>query len=273
MSRSSRQVTRLQFSAKTTIDGNRLDKALGDVVDRYNGIRKRDLARRFIANQVVMGWMPAPTDLQWPPPFVSSYNSNAQYWVGAALPKAGVQNTYRAKGTLWGALAPDPPTTAPTRDQYLWTTAFFCKRPAVLDALSFDLVTDRVFTYGNFAGPTADNVIAVAVQIDNPYAPEDASQSAVVVHKVDFIADAQQFSAVAVPALGAFPDMSPIHPEGLPKGVAIDLQRINIPIPRDSRVRLFLGITHQAHLPGQPDEWAQMVFSSSATLLESVVEV
>jgi len=56
--KSSRTITKEQFSDGTTIDGDRLDNALEDVEQRLNNIRKGDIRTRFTQQQYVFGYSP-----------------------------------------------------------------------------------------------------------------------------------------------------------------------------------------------------------------------
>jgi len=53
-----REVTDEHFSDGTTIDGNRIDKALGDVVDNFNDISYGYLRKRWVPVTYVAGWSP-----------------------------------------------------------------------------------------------------------------------------------------------------------------------------------------------------------------------
>lgn len=56
--KSSRIVTEEQFSDQTTIDGDRLDSAYEDLVDRINDVPKGDIRTRFVPQQYVFGYSP-----------------------------------------------------------------------------------------------------------------------------------------------------------------------------------------------------------------------
>lgn len=53
-----RLMTDEQFSDGTTIDGNRIDKAMHDTVERFNNLKQRDVANRFMPCQYVSGFTP-----------------------------------------------------------------------------------------------------------------------------------------------------------------------------------------------------------------------
>ena len=53
-----REITDEHFSDGTTIDGNRIDKALGDVVESFNDISYGYLRKRWVPVTYVAGWSP-----------------------------------------------------------------------------------------------------------------------------------------------------------------------------------------------------------------------
>lgn len=55
-----REITDEQFAKDTTIDGSRIDSAMGDVVERFNGLEPKDLTRRLVPSSYVWGWQPEP---------------------------------------------------------------------------------------------------------------------------------------------------------------------------------------------------------------------
>ena len=55
---STRRLTDEQFADGTSIDGDRIDRALEDVVRHVNDIPPRDIERRFVQTQFVSGQIP-----------------------------------------------------------------------------------------------------------------------------------------------------------------------------------------------------------------------
>lgn len=296
MSKSTHKVTRQQFSVGTTIDGNRLDKAAGDVVARYNAIEPSDMRRRFTQSQIVIGWEPSQQTV-CSLPFMPSYNDNSAYWYGGTTPVDGVQNTWRAKGFISDRfLFPvDPVTGSPEKDMLLAVSSFYVRNPCILQGVSLGQFIEayrvqyHTFNYETREGETwtstpADD-LSLTVMVDNPYAPEDMRQSSIVYHRIKFGADAHAFTQI-VPGLG-YPEMSPEYEEGFPEAVWIDDQRLNIPIPRDSRIRLIIGIPlgdpsnnvlpgpddfHNPWIYGYTTPWTAQSWSSTVTLLEPLEE-
>ncbi len=295
MSKSTHKLTRQQFSVGTTIDGNRLDKAAGDVVARYNEVEPSDIKRRFTQSQFVLGWEPSPL-AGCSLPFMPSYNDNPAYWFGGTTPEDGVQNVWRSKGFISDRFlfVVDPVVDSPTKDMLLATSVLYVRNPSILQGISLAQLIDNgyrdqyhTFDYETREGATwtqfpADD-LSLTVLVDNPYAPEDMRQTSVVYHRIKFGADAQKYSAI-VPAPG-YPDMSPTM--GFPEAVWIDDQRLNIPIPRDSRVRFVIGIPmgtpsnnvlpgpndfHNPWIYGYTQPWAAQYWSGTVTLLEPLEE-
>ena len=58
---SNRVITNQQFSAGTTIDGNRLEDAMQDIERFLDKVPARFVRRRFVENQLVSGWSPIVT--------------------------------------------------------------------------------------------------------------------------------------------------------------------------------------------------------------------
>lgn len=57
-----RELTDEQFAKDTTIDGSRIDVAMGDVVERFNALERKDLQRKLVPCHYVWGWQPEPEE-------------------------------------------------------------------------------------------------------------------------------------------------------------------------------------------------------------------
>jgi hypothetical protein len=120
--RNPRLITDEQFSDGTTIDGNRLDNALDDVVTRANDIPYGDLRKRWVPMTYVAGWTPQS------PMTIGTSNGAVAYDAGSAtyantvstghrwpwLPVPNNQET-TAKGSLGSADGDDVVFTNPYR--------------------------------------------------------------------------------------------------------------------------------------------------------------
>lgn len=238
-----------QFSQTTGIVATRMDRALSDLIQRYNALQDDDLARRYVTRQIVGGFSPMfGQSGQDPLPFMDIRNTSPSLLVG------GVQNPYRLKGTFNNA------TDSPDLKQVAWTTALYFPRPARIvgvhlnmlslptwNAVDNELGYRNPFQYGN--PPPAPNVdgdylrdMYLDLSVDSKWYKGNARKlQESEVQKRNFTANAQFFS----PKILAAPianQMAPAYPEDgscfVNFGVCIDARNINIPIPEQSTARL-----------------------------------
>ena len=131
--KSLRTLTDEQFSDGTTVDGSRIDDALGESVEHFNSIPEGDVSTRFTKTQYIFGYQPAcftgtpnnsagggasmrfnatngtveGTTFPWN--FITN-NRNTSAQVGptdygkASTPTAGFQNKWRIKGTNYSPI-------------------------------------------------------------------------------------------------------------------------------------------------------------------------
>lgn len=277
---SSRRITTQQFSPMTTIDGNRLDRAMQDVLDVYNKVRPGDMPKRHTQHQIVMGWSPSCGFAQPSLPFCPIYNDTPSIVAGTAVPDLGVQNPWRTKGSYNPNL--DPANDTVIDEQWLWTTAMIFNRPVILDGVAVFLLHDTQYTndltYRNPPPPNKVNGASVddlflELSVDNPFLLENRSQNNLEYHKTRWKVDTEQFVPMALP--GVFTDMLPHHPTGGPVGLALNDLGLNIPLPQDGRIRFSMGIPEYragyasswqllGHTP-----WDNFVYSVVITLLDA----
>ena len=170
-----RTITKEQFSEGTTIDGNRIDNAMDDVVERVNSVPYGDLRKRWVPITYVAGWTPqTPATLEmdagnptqsdlgkiagthhWP--WMRVKNAHAQVVTGtlgaAAADDLRFSNPYRLKGVRapgvfpYGTAKATPtlwtPLGAPVGSQYAWTRSWFIERPSILSAIDLVLELDH----------------------------------------------------------------------------------------------------------------------------------
>ena len=177
--RNPRTITKEQFSTGTTIDGDRIDNALDDVVERVNDVSHGDMKKRWVPITYVAGWTPqSPATIEnatpdstatgksydgevaamhhWPWLRVRNYNDQvAKGTLGATLGDDVVfTNPYRLKGVVAPGVHPygiaevyDPAdftvSTAPDGEQYAWTRSWFLEKPSILDAIDLVLELDH----------------------------------------------------------------------------------------------------------------------------------
>ena len=267
----SRTLTDEQFAAGTTIDGNRLDRAMEDHERRVNNVRKGDLLRRFVQTQFVAGFLPDPIAAGALPmlPFMLWRNTAGS--VSGTVPDAYL-NPQRMKGVY----------KDDDLDPRVWTASFYFKHPIVIvDVVAF-LQTDttgtpyaNTFTYGAPVPPhraTGDpvNDIDLLLTVDNPWRPEDQAANAVEIGRHNFRGTAEAFNRAGPP--GAWPDLQTPHPGGALRGIAIHARDLNIPLHRDSRARLSLVIPHWT---GDLPPWGvnpetEQYYTTTMTVLEEV---
>jgi hypothetical protein len=292
-----RRLTKEQFSALTTIDGNRIDRAVDDAMRRANGLLPDDLRRKMVQQQIVLGWQPCPNAAaQHVMPWLDAYNgATALYGIQGTVPDWAPQNPYRIKGS-YNAAINESNGAADLRTLLVWTTALWFERPVIFDGLSLHMLVDAVAPYTNnlvygAAPPTGKTAGAplsdlfIEVSVDNPWQAEDAKQSAVEYKRYGFQVSAVPFSNQIAPPAG-WVDMAPAHPSAnVPEGIAVDDQGLNIPIPGKSRVRFSVaipeynsGVARQSGWSRDgiggytKDPWQTFNLSSVITVLESLVE-
>lgn len=280
MANSLRRISKQQFSAGTTPDGNRLERAMADAVDTANAVNAGDLRRRFVQTQIVAGWTPGNVALtQKSLPWLPDYNNDAAMWLAGTTAQWGVQNPWRFKGMNNGAFSAsiDPVANPTTQGVWTWTHAIYLSRPAILHGVFAEWLvdTDHAATFDN--GGTDDKAAAIVVQMDNPLAPEERRQSLLAYQRVRFGLTEQPFSKAAVPVgLGTFPGMDPMHPGGLPVGIVVNDKNLNISLPGQCRVRVALGMPRYTGVngwnPSGQGAWLSSIPGMVLTLLEAIEE-
>ena len=276
MSSSIRRLTREQFADGTTIDGNRLEGALDDVVNRVNAVQIGDLKRRFFQTQYVGGYMPMPErgvggaltgapGVQDVFPWLPVYNGRETTTNAAAqdfiTPAAGFSNRYRMKGTFNDDIEPERIDVAYVADQFVWSNSFLFFRPVIVIGVSVFVHVDEVeydnpLVYSSIVGEPPPNKtiggtlvdMAVELSVDNPVSKEARNLNDIEYHRINFRFDSRRFSNLGgvngtEPGSHTPTDMSPAHPVNdgevlTPGGMWLDDQNLNIPIHEGARVRL-----------------------------------
>lgn len=278
-----RRVTQEQFSQGTTVDGNRLDRALQGVQDTVNALGPGDLVRRHHAQQYVSGWQPAVKqssgEFLSSFPFMRILNTSGDV-LGGVPPNTTIQNPYRVKGSFNPGIDPSALTANVT--QYVWTQMWAFTDPVILAGVSLWMCGDTAypnnFVYGaNTPGHTAGQSITdllVEISVASPSNPEVTVQGALAYHKLGFKAATEDSGDN--PSLMGVPDMLPAHPTGPARGyVAVADLDLNRPLPRDSRIRvsvlipqyMFAGAGTGAWL-NTTYPWQGQTYSMTLTTLE-----
>tara|TARA_E500000331_G_scaffold357353_1_gene418787 strand:- start:2701 stop:3525 length:825 start_codon:yes stop_codon:yes gene_type:complete len=270
-----RELTKEQFSDGTHIDGNRVDRAMADTVDRFNNVRKKDMKRRWVQTQFVGGYTPqdpstitAGKEISAPWLYCENDILSSSYSIATAKE---IQNKHRIKASSVD--------TVTNGDQFAMTNAFYFRKPVVISGLSVCMLVDS--TYPNSHVYTDDydghtdgdpaNDLVVNIEVDNPFLPEDKSLSSIVYHRGGFNVTSQKFRGIHSSPTS---DMLPAHPGGALQGIVIDDQDLNIPLSRDTRARVSIVIpntTKTGWLLGG-GLWFGQCYSWTLTVLESTEE-
>lgn len=280
-----RRFTRMQFSQLTGIVATRIDRALSDLVTRYNGLQPDDLNRRMVARQFVGGFSPLfGTEGQDPTPFMDIFNGSS------------AQNPLRLKGTF--------NECATDYIQYAWTNAIYFPRPVRVVGVYVNMMSlpslgtyENPWSYGNPApDPRAYNDwlndMYVDLSVDSKwYKGNSRKLNESEVQKAHFTAQNQLFSPLAL-ADPIADNMLPEYPSDTSWkanfGVAIDIRNINVALPEQSTVRLSILFPDYGGVEGGPYgdavnsgwnnagggpakmPWANQTWSYTLTVLESL---
>ncbi len=274
---SNRKITQQQFSAGTTVDADRLDKALQSTADYLNAIPSGDLLTRYTQTQIVAGW----TAIQ------SAANKNQAPWLrvyngsndteGAGT----IAHPWRIKGTGQQGSA-----WATTGDltQWVWTTSIYCEKPCVLDALDMmwqtytgvDTTTNVLpqLTFGNSTGG-----LLCQVTIADPQATEEPIASSMVVQLRQLYMPAEQLGTDTTLFPASTDNMLPVAPvSGMPSNPATQsvtelwLQRRDMQkhIPANSRVSFTVVIQNNGVAPLDYESYMRGAPNLVVTLLEPI---
>lgn len=302
MSLSLREISSQQFADGTTIDGVRVDRAMGDFVSLWNDIPKRLIDGVCREYQVVGGMLPwggALTPVPMTPsvdntlPWMRAYNSPQPMEMVGTAPDAGVVNEWRAKG--FSVRGIDPTNNVTSQSVLLWTQNFWFSRPVILQGVWLSLCTDEYFPNnfqyaappppGSSAGDRVEDLFlefAVKNQFLSGVRRLDDSEWRRCRFDVSGCLDSHSPIFATVADLGW-----PAHPVGFPgrqiiggdqapsPWVVVDLRHLNIPVPAGSRCRFSIGIpaydTYQSGWGLGGYSFLQQYSSWSLSFMEEVV--
>ena len=268
-----RKLTDEQFAEGTTIDGNRLERALAEGTDRLNALEPSDLNRRWTQSQFVWGYQPSDhgeSSAQFSAPWMTALSEAAK--ITGSTPEQGIQNPRRVKGTFlpYGSAA-----TASKPLQWVWSNSWYFEKPVIIRTIHMSFHAPNIVTSGGGASSSLDNPfnnsflwlgtpatppgysaadfvtdLIVALEVDNPFTQEVRSEASVEMHRSNFRVDNQLLrpyvGSGGVPPTPALNGTPPLPSDGnsriVPNGLAVISDNINIPIPRRSRVRLHVVI-------------------------------
>jgi hypothetical protein len=240
-----RKLTKLQFSDKTSIAGEKLDAAWQDVVERFNLLDISDLKTKSFEDQFVFGYRGAVVD--WEPDGVGTGHPRELPWLpGALLRNPDDVSPTRFKGADFPGVNPNG-----YGKWYNWEICWHAgEDPQVLDAVDMTLDVDAAGTYypNNWQwtantppGLNADDYVedvGFEVIIDHPLNPDDPSAGSVVLYRAGISVQAE----LVDPTQPYGSSMSPAFPGGDFCGVWLRASDLNIPIPAGARVRLIMLI-------------------------------
>lgn len=207
-----RTITKEQFSEGTTIDGNRIDNAMDDVVERVNSVPYGDLRKRWVPITYVAGWTPqSPATLEmssgdtaesdkgeiagthhWP--WMRVLNTNSEVVSGtlgaSATDDLRFSNPYRLKGVQAPGVFPYgrsvaaetsyTPSLDPVGEQFAWTRSWFIERPSILSAIDLILEVDHADVTPEYA-----NSFLYGATPPAAYAPSSNDRGLVITAAVD----------------------------------------------------------------------------------------
>lgn len=297
-----RRFTDEQFSDGTTIDGDRLERALQDLERWSNDIPDGDFRNRWMQSQIIMKYLPqtqgADADLAINTGIPGNYK-HAPY-----LPiynGADNQNPFRIKGNssspwLSGYTAPTynyfpddtPPIYTPDvlyNNQAVWTMALAVgSDPLIIESADLIMMTDTteystnwLYGSGSVAGEegTSSDDIHLEITADNPFLPNIQQQNTILHHKYLFKASSVLFSPEKT-IMDPVKDMAPAPPPAMNitygNSLALTLSGLNIPIPPYSRLRFSLILPLLPFEPWTDKPWTKAMPTLSFNILERLTD-
>lgn len=265
-------LTKDQFQEGTTVDGNRLDRAIADMVSRFNRLRAGDRQHRWVERTLTTHWH--PNDQSLGSPFKAGSMPNATLYAGAGL-TIPQTNVHKWKGHA-------VPEVTDYAELKAWATSWSSSRRSrlrrfVATCMQIEPYETYDWQYGatppeGSANGDFINDIAVEILVMNPSAIERRDKSSLVLLRERFRASAQLlYTFTPLPA--APTNMNPPMPSpGYPYGLVIDVE-LDVPLPPYARCVAGLIIPDYATSAfdwpwpaGEP--WLQGHWSKSLTLLE-----
>ena len=273
-----RKITKQQFSEGTTVDGDRMDKALQDTESYINSIPPGDLGVRYTQTQVVAGW----TALQ------TVTNENQAPWLrfhntsGDRNGTGTIAHPFRVKGTTttgvgataWAALG-DP-------TYWVWTTSMYFESPCVVDALdmTWQTYTSSYVTNVNpqlaFFNPATSDFYSEGLQcsvvVDDPQATEDPIRNSLVVQLKDVYMGAETTGTDPGVYAIAADNMVPSGFQQIPTDLWFKRDNMQVHIPANSRVSFVVALngTKTGGLPLDFNSYMRGSPNFVITLLEPV---
>ena len=273
--RHTRNLTKEVFYDGTTIDGSRLEKALGDIEEGVNNVQKGNTRQRFVATQYHAGFNPQMelgTDNTHIWPWLYATNDTAA--IGGGLPVSSVSMPENAPYNLKrfkGITVPGIDDGIQSSRQFAWTRTLYFDKPVILYGVSVllqndlgatatrpfpgtrDAATAPAYTYTGGTGSVpgglsvGSNTIDLPIVLDvmNPGSPEDAELTDVEYTRTLLEINEETTSALQPNASGVgWADFQPTYDsvdvaDARPLyGRLFEHRDLNIPIHERARVRL-----------------------------------
>lgn len=314
---SNREATKQQFSDGTTIDGNRVEDAMDEIVENFNEIPKGKVRSRYTQTQIVAGYLP-----QQGPSYSASENNNLPWMhsvtaAGSAL-KLQADAPYYVLGSTSEAPSDFPLNSerykgyaekegltaigATGRDGiWIWELPLSFSNPIIIQDVMFvmegkqrtisDYTTfSNYFNYGASAPPgkTANygaDDINIVVHVDSPFAKEKREYclKEIASHNVQNYSkffNRHNFIEGGTMADDMLPPMriqdsgASGYDMGIINAIMFRSEDLNLPISRDSRIRLSLGIpnylTQQIYSTVNAGAPNNQYYSVCLTILEEI---
>ena len=282
-----RRITGQQFSDGTTIDGDRLEKALQDLEDYINDVPDGDFKTRWLQSQAVLKYLPftAEADANLATNTGIAGNSNFAPYLPVYNGTVGgskITNAYRFKGNKlsWQ----DAYNSTAFATQVAWTASLAVgDEPIVIDAIDLSMAVyaseyTNAFEYSSSVPPNKTpgapiDDIHLQVSMDNPFIPSLQILNSVLYHKYNFSALNAQVTAPGL-AFAIGTDINPTlaSVSGTSGGNSLFIQEhnLNIPVPPGSRIRFSLIIPSDSsgYDPWGLTPWRTFVPTMTLTFLE-----
>jgi len=227
-----------------------------DLVDRWNAVKPEDIRRRWLPSYFVFGYQGLSENYvgaaQPTQPWLVIDNDTAGQ-VDGATPDEGVQNARRLKGTYVGGATDGP------NGQRAWSMSVHFIKPVILrnfhvtfhtphHAAPAEFTNDWRWSGNALPGAPPNlvpgrslndppNDLIIEMAIDSPFTRELRSETDSELLKGRFELDAQFHAPAGMAnhthAMDGQPQLTGIKPDG----VSIVAEGLNVPIPRESRVR------------------------------------
>ena len=315
---SNREATKQQFSDGTTIDGNRVEDAMDEIVENFNEIPKGKVRSRYTQTQIVAGYLPqqgpsytgaADNNLPW----MEYENSDStvvrltttapDYYEDDAdeAPSDFPLNQERYKG--YAEKEGLTPTAASGRSGiWIWELPLSFSNPIIIQDVMFVMEGKQgtfggttsfsnSFKYGASAPPskTANygaNDVNIVIHVDSPFAKEKREYclKEIASHNVqnyskffnrhNFIEDGAMVNDMLPPMHIQNNSVARANDVGNIDAIMFRSEDLNLPISRDSRIRLSLGIpnylTQQIYSTVNAGAPNNQYYSVCLTILEEI---